>query len=196
MLRCGQPMCSGKVSVMYFAPPPHTHIRGSCCPSELWGGGRNNTVILFVQKRFLCCTFTLPLVKAVANMRLGGGERSLLLYKLYIFFLFLLAHEPAALEEHIMELKHLNDCESQLQRPTTFACATVPNWNSLVLYPDRDYFPVIQCEVLSRPGLYFYCCLFVIYPDRVLQATRPGLFPYTLYIDIPTGFIALDAHII
>ena len=42
----------------------------------------------------------------------GGGERSLLLYELYIFFLFLLAHEPAALEEHIMELKHLNDCES------------------------------------------------------------------------------------
>ena len=115
-----------------------------------------------VQERFLCCTCTLPLVKVVANMRLGRGERSLLLYEFYVdLFLFLLAHEPAALEEHIMELKHLTDCKSyrglQLLPCATSRC--VPD--SLVLYPDRDFFPV---KYYPDRGLYicFYNFLFFI----------------------------------
>ena len=75
----------------------------------------------------------------------------------FFFFLFLLAHEPAALKEHIMELKHLTDCK---------------------LYPDRDYFPVKYYPV--RVYTYVFIYSFHLLSRPGLHTTRPGLFPYHL----------------
>ena len=88
------------------------------------------------------------------------------------FFLFLLAHEPAALEEHTMELKHLTDCKSyrglQLLPCATSRC--VPE--SLVLYPDRDYFPVKYYPVRVYTYVFIYSFLFVIPTGFYIQPDR------------------------
>ena len=101
-------------------------------------------------------------------------------------FLFLLAHEPAALEEHIMELKHLTDCESY-RGLKLLPCATSRCFpDTLVSHPDRDYFPVKYYP----DRVYTYKCFLqfsICYPDRVLHTTRPGL-PFIT----PNGFIALS----
>ena len=93
-------------------------------------------------------------------------------------FLFLLAHEPAALEEHIMELKHLTDCESyrglKLLPCATSRCVL----DTLVSHPDRDYFPVKYYPV--RVYTYVFIYSFHLLSRPGLHTTRPGLFPYHL----------------
>ena len=112
----------------------------------------------FVQERFLCCTFPLPLVKVVANMRLGVvvNYHSVVDVRVVCLFWFLLAHEPAALEEHTMELKHLTDFEFfrglQLLPVDSSLLFVVPTGFYIHVQPDRDYFHTIY------------------YPDRVYSS--------------------------